>query len=123
MKLFDNSVLYRAVLHADSVEDHGNSIGEYVVSLPEFEPILENEVLRSYFKNFLTLDIEFRFTKLGLSRYDILDKWILRRREFKKLKSHLDDVVIKRDEAFKKYEAFRRLVCYDNKTLEARPSK
>ncbi len=96
-------------------------IKDNVLDKPFFEVVRDNDHFRLLLKAFLTSDIEFMKVAIELKKLDREFWSFLRKKRKKTLEERLAVLKGDRDEAFKKYEMFRKLAAPDNPALRRIP--
>lgn len=120
---YDNMSLLRAIQILNSTEQHGKTLHTVLVKSPQFTPVAENELLRGALIDFLLADLEVVNMQRHIEKY--FGWWqrnVTNRKRYALEKANLASIIEWRDQKFKKYEMLRRLVCFDNRTLEVKPS-
>lgn len=123
VSMLDNFSLFRVVeaIRNNTNLEYDLALDEYVRNISDFQILRDNSTLVDLLYTFLSLDrqvVQLRKQTLQSGKWRFLRKFKWKPDEkFEGLILKLGETLGSREEAFKKYEMYRRLACYDNPRL------
>jgi hypothetical protein len=118
----DNTTMLRALRFHEAPTTAECCLHDFVINHAEFAPVVDNEMLRQFLREFLERDAEVVVARKEVKDYPLVARYILKRSQRLAQLAALKRAEEQREEAYKQYEMLRRLVCYDNDLLAVTPS-